>query len=219
MKTILTLLIVALCLITRAQHSIEIGYTGGINNHAYVATDGSSVSMLNSGGVMYKFIGKKNVGVLLGVEISGYKFYGPGRSTAKFSGYSSVSNKSIYLSTPLMFAIRAGKKKVKFTFHTGAVVTYALKHSLNYTYSQIDPFVGPNNHTVHKETTENYSWFRPLKFGIPLGIGVHIDLSEKLYMVVNLEDRFLFGKIATSEGLINTFGIRVALGVNIPKKA
>lgn len=226
MKTILTLLIVALCLVTHAQHAVEIGYSAGLNINKFRFADPSPAkfSMLNSGGIAYRYMGARNVGVSVGLDVSGYKTrnfeFQPYWSTT----YKNVQQTYVYLSMPVMMEAIAGKKKTKFIIHSGIVVNYAIWYQLSYTQNSGGTHTNPNQvpteNTVQVE--EKRTNLEPLQIGIPLGLGAHIPLSELFYMNITLENRAYIPDIRKSErvdGLLYTVGVRATLGINATKKA
>lgn len=226
MKTIFTLLIASLCLMGRAQHSIEIGYAAGLNINKFLFADPSPAkySMLNSGGISYRYMGARNIGVSVGLDLSGYKTrvfeFQPYWATT----YKNVQQTYVYLSMPVMMEAIAGKKKTKFIIHSGIVVNYAIWYQLNYTQNSgsthTNPNQAPTENTVRVE--EKRTNLEPLQIGIPLGLGAHIPLSELLYMNVTLENRAYIPDIRKNErsdALLYTVGVRVALGINAAKKA
>lgn len=202
-----------------AQHSIEIGYTAGMNNHKFKAANGTVASTLLSGGIAYKYITKKGMGLSFGIDASGYNISPQSLNSSKFTSYRNLHNRYIYVATPIMLEVRGGKKKVQFGMHVGLVAMYGMYYRLQYTYSESTPPMGPYPATEKITITDiTYTDFKLIQIGLPLGIGAHINLSPRYYLEVSAEDRLLLGRIPKTEGLINTFGLRLALGINAIKK-
>ena len=219
MKPLLTLLLCAAIYVCSAQHSFEIGYTAGINNLKFNYTGSTAINMLNSGSISYKYIGKEHIGGSIGFEITGYKISPYNISADHLTSYRDVYNKYIYLSLPLMVEIKAGKRKVKGIFHTGAVATFAIQYQYSHKYYTYTP---PINGQPSSENltvlSQNYGNLQPMQFGIPIGGGIQVDVSKLLYLTVSIEDRLLFGGFKKiSGGPINTLGLKLALGLNANK--
>lgn len=221
MKHTITLLLAALFMAGYAQHAVEIGYTAGMNVNKYQFADPSPAmyTMLNSGGVSYRYMSARHVGVSVGLDIAGYK-------TRKFdlqpywrTTYRDIQQTYVYLSMPVMMEAIAGKKKTKFLIHSGIVVNYAVWYKLEYNYyADTGPMPTPSPRI---DVNETRTYLEPLQIGIPLGLGAHIPLGDMMYMNITLENRAYIPDIRKNErsdGLLYTIGVRAALGINATKK-
>lgn len=165
----------------------------------------------------YRFIGKNEFGVSIGLECSGYKYFTPYGDHTKSSSVMQIYNNCVYLTVPLMAEIEGGHKKVRFLAHGGVLANFALTYKFDY--------------NSYSETLGTTMWYRtlirnslppftPIQIGVPVGLGLSIRLPRNLALNVSIENRLFFKSFYDFEGIVNTLGLKVAIAIGgKPKKA
>lgn len=218
MKTLGNLLILlALSIATYAQsHYLDVGAgvnVGFINLSVRTPAVKKALPLV---AVSYRFISKKEFGVSIGLECSGYKYFTSYGDHTKSSSVTQIYNNCAYLTVPLMAEIEGGHKKVRFLAHAGVLANFALAYKFNY--------------NSYWETLGTPMWYRtlsrnslppftPVQIGVPVGLGLSIRLPQNLALNLTIENRLFFKSFYDFEGLVNTLGLKVAIAIGGKPKA
>ena len=217
MKLIPIALLLVFVVSAHAQkHYIDVGAAAQIGFLKLCNGNVSAKVPTGTGSLSYRFIGKKNVGVSVGAEVSGFTYKASLNTNDKWNTLSNISYSSTYLGLPVMVEIEGGKKRVGFVFHAGVMANFVLSYGGQYKTTSIQFY------PVYSNTTEYHNQtltpFTPVQIGIPAGGGIQVKLTRLLLLQLTIENRLFLKSFNGYEGTLNALGLREALTFDVKRK-